>query len=454
MPPEDDSWTRYETIVLDGQSGDRVNAPLAHAMRNSRLSRNLKPGRETAIWETATDVIGPFMFSYVLWILDKARREKLSTVYFVSRDGQILYKVALELEKLLKYNVNLKYIYGSRKAWHLPGFVKLDDCALSWILDSGFCSAKDICERANIQIQDIKGCLDQLGISDFERNLSSHERHSLGHLLENSVEIESKIDAGAEKLRRNTVRYLRQVGFAGSSRVGVVDIGWRGMLQRSLCQMLEGAKMYPEEGMATFYVALMNECQSFDKESRYAYFDKSEFKEISNFHLFEIFSSADHGTCLGYEENAGNGVAPVLKETRNTSMIEWGIDLQQEGITSFVSSFISELSKEGKPAIPEMKDAVMNILRTFSRKPSREEAEAYGSVEFCDDQEERSVFRTAARISGSDALRYPFAHDTSRKYGLWPEGTFRISFGAMFPFYALLLRLRHVTEGPFRHQQK
>lgn len=453
MPSAYNNWTRYEALVHDSASYNGAATALAQAMRESRLSRVMGPGRANTIWETATDVIGPFLFSYVQWIMERAHEENLSTVYFVSRDGQILYRVAMELQKQLNYNISLKYIYGSRKAWHLPGFVKLDEEALSWILDSGFCSANDVCKRANIEPPDIKSCLDRLGISDFDRNLSPTERHALGNLLVNSSEIETKISAGAEKLRLNTVRYLRQVGFDKRSRVGVVDIGWRGMLQRSLCQMLESANLYPEGGLATFYVALMNECKTFSNESRYAYFDRAEFREISNFHLFEIFSSADHGTCLGYKDNAGNGVAPVLKEERNAPMIEWGIDVQQEGIVAFANSFISELSKDGQQTVPGMKEMVMSILKAFSRKPSREEAEAYGSVDFYDDQEERSVFRTATRIARTDAIKYPFAHDTSRKYGLWPEGTFRLSFGNSYPLYALLLRLRHFTESPHRHQQ-
>ena len=39
------------------------------------------------------EIIGPVLFSYVNWIIKHAQKNKVTRLYFLARDGEILYKI-------------------------------------------------------------------------------------------------------------------------------------------------------------------------------------------------------------------------------------------------------------------------------------------------------------------------------------------------------------------------
>lgn len=72
--------------------------------------------------------ISSYFVPYVHWCIKKAINEKIETLYFISRDGDLLKKVADEIISHQNYDIKTKYIYGSRKAWRIPSFInKVDE---------------------------------------------------------------------------------------------------------------------------------------------------------------------------------------------------------------------------------------------------------------------------------------------------------------------------------------
>lgn len=57
------------------------------------------------------------LLQYVLWVLNICRYEKITDLFFVARDGWILYKIAHIVKKYGYTNCDFKYLYGSREAW-------------------------------------------------------------------------------------------------------------------------------------------------------------------------------------------------------------------------------------------------------------------------------------------------------------------------------------------------
>ena len=50
-------------------------------------------------------------------------RDRYETLYFVSRDGYHLKRIADEIIKMKNIDIKTKYIYASRRAWRIPSFV-------------------------------------------------------------------------------------------------------------------------------------------------------------------------------------------------------------------------------------------------------------------------------------------------------------------------------------------
>ena len=114
--------TRYE-VALD--SATRESGGLARrcpCWRQPRL-----PAREC--WPVAcrarlvvSGVAGPVILAAAAWTLLSAQRDNIDILYFVARDGEILLAVAqlLQQELGLAAEIECRYLYGSRQAWHLP----------------------------------------------------------------------------------------------------------------------------------------------------------------------------------------------------------------------------------------------------------------------------------------------------------------------------------------------
>src|SRR5699024_7124070 len=56
-------------------------------------------------------------------VLQHALKHGYKDLYFISRDGYFLKKIADVLINKLKLPLNTKYIYGSRKAWRVASFI-------------------------------------------------------------------------------------------------------------------------------------------------------------------------------------------------------------------------------------------------------------------------------------------------------------------------------------------
>ncbi len=63
------------------------------------------------------------MVPYVDWAIRDAERREYKTLYFISRDGHPLKRIADAIIKARSLDIRTKYIYGSRRAWRVPSFI-------------------------------------------------------------------------------------------------------------------------------------------------------------------------------------------------------------------------------------------------------------------------------------------------------------------------------------------
>ena len=89
------------------------------AAMQARL-RDIYPSQMDAF---VIDYISLFLVGYVDWVLLDAIKRGYKCLYFVSRDGYHLKRIADALIKGGNLNIKTRYIYGSRKTWRVPSFV-------------------------------------------------------------------------------------------------------------------------------------------------------------------------------------------------------------------------------------------------------------------------------------------------------------------------------------------
>lgn len=88
--------------------------------------------------EITTEYIGyiiPFIYAYVLWIINCAREKKIDKIFFLSRDGYLPYIIAKNMD--IK-DIQMEYLYMSRKVFNDPINLK------KYFLEKGFFNNKII----------------------------------------------------------------------------------------------------------------------------------------------------------------------------------------------------------------------------------------------------------------------------------------------------------------------
>ena len=244
--------TSYEkSVYMNGSLPLEVKTIVSGAMRAARLkfcthpSNHLSP--EYGLCLLGTNVSGPVFYLYTLWLLNEAIKDKIDKLFFFSRDGHIIYKIAeIICDKLKERSIpcpELRYLYVSRRAVY-PAAIYSENAKI--ILNIMLESPSN---RASLlKFFELDELLDTTqSKSVIVEKISSHEEY-----------LKKLLDVSSRE-RQKLLTYLEQEGFLPEQyRIGVVDIGWAGSIQWAISSILEREKRTPKKGIMGYYFSLLN----------------------------------------------------------------------------------------------------------------------------------------------------------------------------------------------------
>ena len=288
----------------------------------------------------------------------------------------------------LGIDVECRYLHGSRQAWHLPSLSgAITETDLTWIMDPGrHRSVTSVLTRLGLDPQKVEHELESAGLAapHWDRELSDSELSSLCSVIQHPA-VEAMILEITGQKREVALDYFQQEGLFDSIPMGIVDLGWRGQMFNSLSRMLEhrGGRipvpfLFGFSGSRDPDLLADREVYLFDDHRD----DRFMFSNIQN--LMEVFCSGCEGRTNGYQQTA-NGVKPVLSESANAAMTEWGGIPEMKGA---VNRFATEFRDYMHLADPEadVRHVVFQLLSAFWERPKLDEARAWGSFPYEDDQ--------------------------------------------------------------------
>jgi len=389
--------TRYESL-LDKASyaTGGLSSHLSGVSRLTRMDLANAGAADKAIDEVAAGVVGPFLAAYLMWVLTQAAKHRLTTLYFVSRDGQIMLDVAKRLAPKLGVDCELRYLYGSRQAWHLPSLTDLSETDFSWIFESrDSLSVSMVLRRLHIAPDEIADSLTTYGIptARSDSQLVEGDRAILQKLLLEPSPLRNLVHDRAREQRTLLRGYLAQEGILSQERWGLVDIGWRGRLQRSLERTIQSAGGQPSKG---FYVGLNQEPGFASNNEMQAYLFHNprsggwgrEPQGVA--YVTEMFCQATHGMVTGYEESGGR-VAPTFDEGPTQERLRWGVPRVHQAVRLFAEHCDQSILTSLRQA--DLRSPVIELLEEFWVRPSRKESHRWGQFPYEDDQ--AGSFRTS-----------------------------------------------------------
>jgi hypothetical protein len=411
-------------------TGGLLGACLAGAGRALRLEES---GRSpAALLSVVTGVAGPAIFAAASWALLSAQSDGIAVLYFVARDGEILLAAAelLQRELGLAPDIECRYLYGSRLAWHLPtlnlndgpGFV----AALRALLAPyGPGTLRELLKRLDLSDEEMNAALaDALPGAALDAPLGDRQAELVDALAASAL-VQSMARSRAAAAYESMVGYLRQEKMLSGRRVALVDIGWLGQSSASLVAVAA------DQGTQVTCYFVGGLCgrgsEHAPRDSRAFLIDARglESKQRRTLvYLLESFCAGSGGSTIGYAR-AGDRWVPRLDADGGSVTARWGLADYQALVRRYVQVVGQAVAKAGceisLPDLQALRPALIANLRALWRYPSYAEAELWGSFPF---EEDDGLTVLARPVDRDDLLGYlrPFTGTRERpEFGPWRQ---------------------------------
>lgn len=372
--------TAHETRLIGwSRSGANLGVEWAGASRQARIRLGALTEPEHSIASVAAGVAGPLLLAYATWLVDRASHHGLDTLYFLARDGQILRELFVRIAEARGEQIDARYLFASRIALRFPREFPMSDEEAAGVFQAGVpLPVSVVALRLGLPVEELRSHLpEDCARSGFVRkNQVAACREALAR-----PEVCRRLQEVSVARRAALSEYLNQEGLAGRSRIGLVDLGWGGSLQAGIQNTLREMGHSPD--VYGFYLGLKALHPDIAQAEAFTFdFRKGPAKDVPWFvTMAELFSQANHGSTLGFRRNSEGTMIPVLDEPdgENPRVPDW-LRIHQNTILYFADGVIA------RDALPECPEALGRLLRDHLRefcfRPSRSEAEAWGSCHF------------------------------------------------------------------------
>jgi FMN phosphatase YigB (HAD superfamily) len=443
---------RFESILeAHSTATEGLSSLMAGASRMVRLHTPALSDREAALRDVAAGVMAPALVGYILWLLRSAQRKQFKRLYFVSRDGQVLKLIAEALIAKLGLEIECRYLYGSRQAWHLPGIQTLTEREFAWILArSDSTSLRRILSRVGLRPEDFANDLYLLGFkqTDYDRSLSDGERESLCSFLLNRPVQERILEESGHR-GQLLAEYLRQEGLFEAIPSGIVEIGWNGRMQDSLDTILMAEGREP---IHFFYFGLTKHAGISDYRQSYLFDGRRMTGYLPQvpqvWTITETFCAADHGMTTGYTQEIGS-IQPLLRQKFNSKVIEWGLPIIRDALCRFLENLL--LDSELVDWQADIRQPTAELFRAFWLLPTRDEALAWGDFPYEDDQSGETYFPLAEPYGAADIFSSFWLGAPNRnRASSWAQGSMRRTSLLVQLAMRITRRLGRIAKAPYR----
>lgn len=354
--------------------------------KNLKNSPFLLEDKEEYLTESAVTeyVLSPMLLLFSIWILQEAKKDHVKKLYFLARDAYLVYEVSKRICKNCNLEIECRYFYCSRYSLRVPMYAYNISEALAYICRSGIdVTFEKLMIRSGFQKNEIEEMKQIFSDIDFEERIPYCRLKEIKERLSKECSYLEKLKATSNRKWDSTKKYFFQEGMITEETIGIVDSGWTGSIEKSIadirhrCGCLNKIKGY--------YFGLFEKVEM-DPLLSYAAFYFEPEKGLLNKVMFS--------NCLleaVFRENKGTTCGYYQKEKIFPEFEEYQPDLKLDNVLKcfrqYTDRFFAKHSKIDIDSISvnKEKQRLQKSLRSFMWKPSKEEAEFFGSFSFSDD---------------------------------------------------------------------
>ena len=333
-------------------------------------------------------VLSPAMNAYVIWLLRRAADSGIRRLYFLARDGYLVYETAQKYCRQLNLPIECRYLYCSRYSLRAAIYHQDIDEALSYICRGGMgITPRKLMLRSGFSAQRSEEILSQLDLS-YEPNTPIPFAHlpQVRETLKNSQIYTSALTEISLQAFPAVKGYFSQEGLLEDCPMAIVDSGWTGSMQKSIqqirqlcgcqnpiCGFYYGIYYLPHGATASEYHAF-----SF---YRWRHLGRKVF---FNNNLFETVYCSPHGSTQGYKQE-DDAYVPVLTEA-DPRIRDYILTLEQH-MASYTDVLLKHTTRQqfAEISISRLQRTVSGLFRLLMWSPVLQEAELFGRMPFSDD---------------------------------------------------------------------
>ena len=364
--------------------------------------------------ETTYDyVLAPALHGFVCWVLREAVAAGTKRLYFLARDGYLMYQAADKICKKLQLPISCRYLSCSRYSIRVPMYHRNYTEALEYICRGGIDLTMDrILNRGALEEQEKQNVLEMLN-EEFQKNAQATfqmqenipyaKLEQIRQALEKNVYFRNCLESHSREALPGFEGYLEQEGLLDDIPSALVDSGWIGSMQK----VLNDAIHFIKEKRSASNIELLNNTEGTDnrgtdlegyywglyelpegvdpKKYHSYYFSPGEHireKVYFSNSLFETIFSAPHGMTMGYRKIA-DGYAPVYAEI---SEQQYHFMKKVEGhMLRYTEKMLPNIRSEADLLCENDRKTIFRLLRIFMGEPTEAEVEQFGNHRFSDD---------------------------------------------------------------------
>lgn len=387
---------------------------LASTCRLARTNSFAPDKSDTLLNRLSSNVIAPLLTAYILWVLNDAKQKGIKRLYFVSRDGQILYKIAQKFKHRQDFPA-CHYLYGSRQAWYLPAVTQINKTELEWLAQLHDCKTpRNILIRLNTTPEEVKENLLNFNITNFDNELNAEELTNFWRFLK-SPDVESIILKKAELSLNSINHYFHQEGLWLDDKWAIVDTGWRLTCQKALRKILNLCNY--QGSVKGYYLGVRKDHVPLSQVGEVFPFISHSQSGLSGLKTYDwlfnqgvasvienVFTIADHPPVIGFQLT-NSKVDPIFKE----NFFKPEIQILRKEIENFIFNYINLLQKEINvdDHLSLQIDCALKSAKLFFTHPSKQDMKAICWVpidieQFHDEENSRTL---ANPLTISDLMR-------------------------------------------------
>ena len=424
--------------------------------------------KEDVFNKTSKEILAPALNDFVLWILRKAQRNGIRRLYFLARDGYLMYRCAGIYVERFHLPIECRYLCCSRYSLRLPMYHRDMGAALDYICRGGTEVTLDrILDRSGIKEEEKRITLEKLGMTGQRKKPISYPHlKRIRQKLEDCPFFLKAVDTNSREKLPSLLGYLEQEGLTEEGPIALVDSGWTGSMQKEICQAL--GILGKKERLTGYYWGLYELPKGVRREDYHCYYFSPEAglrkKVYFSNSLFESIFSAPQGMTTGYEKVQGQW-RPVYART----------DEERKRFLEELEKILLEYARNQAASMKHIEDSHLirdrqeteKSLSRFMGKPEFQEAQIFGNQPFSDDIFDTEGQTAAGRMTEEELKANHVWNKVGKMSGFssgyvkespWYEGS-AVLYGKrpgyhIFMYYLYKYRLYLKKERDFKYREK